>query len=213
MNTKLQEQHTVIETILERHSVRQYDKGHVIPKQELDEILLAAGAAPSAWNLQHWKFLVITEEAQKEKLLPIANNQQQVKDASATIVILGDLEANKNAEAVFAGSVASGKMTEEAKNNIVQVINGVYEKVPTYGRDQAYLNASLAAMQLMLAAKAKGYDSVPMGGFQAGPLIEAFKIPARYIPVMLISIGKATGESRPSGRLGLEQTVVRETFA
>jgi nitroreductase len=202
---------SVIEVMKERKTVRKYEKGYVMPEQDLRDILEAAIEAPSAWNLQHWKFLVIKEEENKQKLLPIAYFQEQIVDSSVTIAVLGDLEANKNGEVIYGEAAAKGFMSEEAKNTLLGQIDGAY-KDPQFARDAAILNASLAAMQLMLAAKAKGYDTCAMGGFNPEQLIEAFNIPARYIPVMLITVGKAAKPAHQTGRLPLEQVVVSETF-
>lgn len=197
--------------VRERHSVKQYDPSHILSEQEIIELLEMANSAPSAWNLQHWKYLVITDRAAKEKLLPIAYGQQQVVDASAVVAILGDLEANRNAEAVYGPAVQAGLMPEEIKANLIGQINGAYAN-PTVPRDAAILNSSLAAMQLMLAAKAKGLDSCPMGGYDPQKFVEAFHVPERYISVMLVAIGKAAVPARPSGRFPAEQTVVWNSF-
>ncbi|MED4164460.1 nitroreductase family protein, partial [Halalkalibacterium halodurans] len=116
----------LFQTIEERHSVKQYEKGFKISEKEKEQILTAAALAPSSWNLQHWKFLVIEDEKKKEQLLPIAYNQSQVVDSSFTVAVLGDLEANKNAEAVYQTAVDNGFMTEEVKNTLVGQINGAY---------------------------------------------------------------------------------------
>ncbi|WP_280770389.1 nitroreductase family protein [Salipaludibacillus daqingensis] len=202
----------VFQTIQERHTVRKYERGVEIPEQELNEILEAATQAPSSWNLQHWKFLVIDDAKKKEQLLPIAYNQQQIVDSSAVIAILGDLEANKNAEYVYQGAVDNGFMTEEIKNTLVDQINGAYKGDSPFPRDEAVLNASLASMQLMLAAKAKGYDTCPMGGFQRERFVEEFNVPERYIPVMLLTVGKAEKPAHETGRFPLEDVVVKNTF-
>ncbi|WP_281287212.1 nitroreductase family protein [Paenibacillus hemerocallicola] len=74
------------------------------------------------------------------------------------------------------------------------------------------MNASLAAMQLMLATKEAGLDSCPMGGFDSEKLIEAFRIPERYIPVMLVSVGKAAKPAYPSSRFEVEAAAVWNSF-
>ena len=81
-----------------------------------------------------------------------------------------------------------------------------------FARDEAFLNAGFAAMQLMLAAKAKGYDTCPIGGFNREKFVEEFRVPDRYAPVMLITIGKAAAPARPTTRLPLDQVVVKESF-
>ncbi|MFD0615999.1 MULTISPECIES: nitroreductase family protein [Paenibacillus] len=200
-----------MQVVTDRHSVKKYDPSFKISKEELVELIETATKAPSAWNLQHWKFVVIDEQAQKEKLLPIAYGQEQVVQASAVIAVLGDLEANKNAEPIFGGAVKAGQLPQAVKDSLVGQIEGAY-KSPQVARDSAVLNASLAAMQLMLAAKAKGYDTCPMGGYNATQFAEQFNVPSRYIPIMLISVGKAAQEGRPSHRFPAQETIVWNQF-
>ncbi|MCR8633808.1 nitroreductase family protein [Paenibacillus radicis (ex Xue et al. 2023)] len=197
---------TAEEVILSRHSVRKYQRDVKIPDAEWNEILELAFSAPSSWNLQHWRFLVVKEQANKDKLLPITYNQQQTSDASVVVVVLGDLQANLVAPDVYE------KATPEIRDMMIGQINGAYENNPQIGRDEAIRNASFAAMQLMLAAKAKGYDSVPMGGYNAEALIKELNIPERYIPVVVIPIGKAQVEGRATDRLPLNHQVIEESF-
>lgn len=195
-----------------RHSVKQYDSSHELSKQEITELLETASYAPSAWNLQHWTYISIHDQAAKEKLLSIAYGQRQIVDASVVVAILGDLEANLNAVEVFESDIEAGLLTEDMKSRLIGQINASYADTPAYAREEAIRNASLAAMQLMLAAKAKGLDSCPMGGFNADTFIEAFNIPCRYIPVMLIAIGKAAGPSRPTSRIPVDKKIIWNGF-
>ncbi|MDU0204086.1 MULTISPECIES: nitroreductase family protein [Paenibacillus] len=209
MSTQVQS--AVLKVLEDRHSVKQYQAGHQMPKADLEQLLISTSQAPSAWNLQHWKLVVIDDQAQKEKLLPIAYGQKQVVESSVVIAVLGDLEANKNAELVFGPAVEAGHLPKEVKDTLVAQIENVYQ-YPQVARDEAIRNASLAAMQLMIAAKAMGYDTCPMGGYDAAKFVEAFNVPARYVPVMLISVGLAATPARPSGRLSLDQITVSNTF-
>jgi nitroreductase len=207
-----QTQLTVKQAIEERSSIRDYEKGKRIPEATLDEILHLTSQAPSSWNLQHWKFIVIQDQAIKEKLLPIAFNQKQVVDCSALVVVLGDQQANLNTEKVNSLAVEKGDMPEDVKNKLVKQINDAYENNPEMGPREAIKNASLAAMQLMLAAKGLGVDSGPMGGYDADKLREALNIPDRYLPIMLITLGYRTKDAHASFRLSLDDIIVKETF-
>ncbi|SFS90751.1 nitroreductase family protein [Marininema halotolerans] len=209
INTNEQDFFSVIK---DRHSVRKYQPGIQMPEEDLQAILESAVMAPSSWNLQHWKFLVIQNQETKERLLPIAYNQEQVVDSSVVVAVLGDLEANTNAEIIYSAAVEHGFMNQEVKEGLVGQINGAYEANPQIARDEAIRNASLASMQLMLAAKAKGYDTCAMGGYDPVKFVEEFKVPERYVPVMLISIGKAAAAAHGSGRFPVEQMIVKETF-
>jgi nitroreductase len=170
-----------------------------------------AAAAPSSWNLQQWRFLVVKDQARKDLIQPIAYGQQQVSDASVVVIILGDLEAQETGREIFNGMLAAGQISQEVRDNMVNQIEGAYQ-IAQVARDEANKNAGLAAMQLMLAAKAKGYDTVPMGGFDSARLVEALNIPPRYFPVMMIPIGEAAAPGRPTGRLPLDRLVIHETF-
>ncbi|WP_100403388.1 nitroreductase family protein [Bacillus sp. FJAT-42315] len=189
-----------------RHSTKIYDPAINISEDELIQLLKVAGQAPSAWNLQQWRFLVFNKKEVQQRLLPIAYNQQQVADASAVICILGDLEGNNNIDPVFDPAVAAGEMTPELKEILAGQINGAYNR-PDYPRDAAILNSSLAAMQFMLAAKAAGWDTCPIGGFNADALVSEFQVSDRYLPTMLITIGKPLKEARATDRLPIEQLI------
>lgn len=202
----------LFQTISERHTVRKYESGITIPKEEINELLEAAAMAPSSWNLQHWRFLVIDEQEKKEQLLPIAYNQVQVVESSITVAILGDLEANLEAEVIYGEAVENGFMAQNVKETLVGQINKAYQGNTTFPRDEAFLNASLAAMQLMLAAKAKGYDTCPMGGFNKEAFVKAFNIPERYVPVMLLTIGKAAKPAHRSSRKPIKNITIYNSF-
>lgn len=203
-----EDQDALTEIMKSRHSVNKFQRGVIIPEEELKEMLSLASTAPSAWNLQHWRYLLVTSDEMKSRVLPIAYNQRQVADSSATVVILGDLEANKVAPDVYGQALANGYMTQKVHDTLIRQIEAAYEKGPQFQRDEAILNASLAAMQLMLVAKAKGYDTCALGGFNHEALIQELSIPPRYIPIMLISIGKEAAPAHPSTRFGLDTSIV-----
>jgi len=75
----------VLDVIKKRYSCRSYlDKP--IEQNKLDEILEAARLAPSAKNLQDWRFVIVTDKAKKRQLAEAANNQKFLENAGAIIV-------------------------------------------------------------------------------------------------------------------------------
>ncbi len=207
MNVTTENKSEFLTVIRERRAVKRYDAHYRMNDDTIRELIRGASLAPSAWNLQHWKFIVVTDRARKEALSGIAYGQRQIIEASITVVILGDLQADRKAEQVFGREVLAGRMTPEIKRSLISQIEQSYTGQPVWARDQAICNASLAAMQLMLAAKAMGLDSGPIGGFDAGQLIEAFAIPDRYVPIMLVTVGKASEPARPTVRQPIEETI------
>ena len=76
---------TVLEAIRKRYSCRAY-QDKAIEQEKLDTILEAARLAPSAKNLQDWRFVVVTDKEKKHKLAEAANNQTFIEKAGAVIV-------------------------------------------------------------------------------------------------------------------------------
>lgn len=193
------------DVIQDRRSVRYYDSEVKISREEMKDILQLATLAPSGANLQPWRFLVIDSQELKQKLLPIANSQQQVIEASAVIAVLGDLEGYKLAEKVYGMAVDAGYMPEETAKSFVERYQRLFASMsPENVLRKVFIDSGLVSMQLMLVARAKGYDTVPMGGFDQVKFVEAFDIPARYAPVMLIAIGKAVKPGHRTVRLPIE---------
>ncbi|MBT2665016.1 nitroreductase family protein [Bacillus sp. ISL-4] len=189
----------------ERRSVRQYDAEYVMTEEEIREILDIAIQAPSSSNLQPWRFLVIQDKQTQQELLPIANNQQQIVDASAVIAVLADIEGYKNAERIYGELVNKGIMKNEIKEPyVVSILHNYGNFSAEKALSVAMIDGGLVSMQIMLAAKAKGYDTVPMGGFDEAKFVDAFNVPENFKPVMLISIGKGTKAGFEKVRLPLD---------
>ncbi|MBD1380683.1 nitroreductase family protein [Metabacillus arenae] len=183
--------------ISSRRSVKTYKKDVVISKEELEEIIYLASLSPSAWNLQQWHFLIVTDDEEKERLKKAAWGQPKVKDASATIVVLGDLLAYERAEEVANDWISKNMLPENAKEQLISNVHSFYEDDRTK-RDEAVRGASLAAMSIMYAAENKGYSTCPMIGFDPEEVCSSFQIPDHLVPVMMMTIG--VGEDAPKER-------------
>ncbi|MGE6258095.1 nitroreductase family protein [Heyndrickxia sporothermodurans] len=205
LNTSEKSLSTIIK---ERKSVRIYDPNYIIPKEDIEEILKEATLAPSSSNLQSWKFLVISDPTIKKELRAIANNQEQVETSSAIIAVLGDVDAYKNVERIYKSGYEKGYIDEASMERVIKSTYNTYPNAPLEVRKNiASFDAGLVSMQLMLIAKSKGYDTVTMGGFDKEKFVEKFNIEDRYIPIVLIAIGKAAGPAFNSTRLPLDEVV------
>lgn len=197
----------------ERRSVRHYDPSFKISREELKEMLELAVTAPSSSNMQPWRFLIIDEPELKEKLLPIANNQKQVVEASAVIAVLVDMRSFDKASEIYHKTAEFGIMSEVVRDKMIENSIKLYGGVPQeILRRINSFDAGLVSMQLMLIARSKGYDTVPMGGYNAEKFKEEFNVPATYEPALLLAIGKAAEQGHPSSRLDLEHITFWNTF-
>ncbi|MEW4426080.1 nitroreductase family protein [Paenibacillus illinoisensis] len=193
--------------VLERRSVKVYNPEVKISREELSEILAKASRAPSAINMQPWRFLVIDSAEGKEKLAPLASfNQTQALTSSAVIAVFYDANNIEYMDEIFSKSVELGYMPQDIKEMQVQQAKPYYASMgPSDLRDMNLIDSSLISMQLMLVARAHGYDTNPMAGYDKDRIAEVFGLDKeRFQPVMLISIGKAVKEGYPSYRLPVD---------
>ncbi|MFC5775721.1 nitroreductase family protein [Ectobacillus antri] len=191
-----------------RRSIRKYDTNVKISKEEMTQIIETATLAPSSVNMQPWRFVVIESPEAKATLAPLARfNQSQVETSSAMIALFGDLNNFDYAEEIYGRAVELGYMPAEVKERQLEAIGGLYANVtPEQMKDIVLIDGGLVAMQFMLAARAHGYDTCPIGGFEKDQIAEAFGMDKdRYVPVMLISIGKAEDTGYQSVRLPVDR--------
>lgn len=199
----------LINVIQQRKTIKLFDDKHKIPRETLSEILQLAQLAPSKANLQPWRFLILDETEQKNKLLDIvAFNAPPCQTASAVILILADLQYERLIGDILDHSVHSGCLHQNFRDRQLNFLLETHNKLtPQEIRDQVLIDTSLCAMQLMLITKDKGYDSHAIGIFDREAVMARFGIDAtRYLPVMLLAIGKAAVPPLPSVRLPLEKT-------
>ncbi|PAK38199.1 nitroreductase family protein [Peribacillus simplex] len=208
MTTTAQLTNDFKEIVTGRRSIKNYDKSVKISREEMEKILTLATLAPSSVNMQPWRFLVIDSPEGKATLAPLARfNQNQVETSSAVIAVFGDMNNFDNAEEIYGKAVDLGLMPLEVKENILASFAGYFEKITREEMEEVVLvDGGLVSMQLMLAARAYGYDTNPIGGYEKDQIAEAFGLEKdRYVPVMLISIGKAADNGHQSVRLPIDK--------
>lgn len=199
----------------QRRSTRHFDPDAAISNEELHDLLAAAGLSPSGNNAQPWRCVVITDSAWREKLLPVAFNQQQVLTASAVILLLADREAYQaeNLTRIHQEEYEDGCFNEAVRDFLTQAAIGFYQPFQETDTLKALaLDCGLFAMNLMLAAENAGWQTVPMTGYQPALLREAFTIPDRYADIMLIAVGKGTQHSHRTLRRPVQELVYWNTI-
>lgn len=187
-----------------RRSIRQFDESVKISKEEMTNILQDTITAPSSVNMQPWRFIVAESSTAKEKLTPLVRfNQNQNNTSSAMILIFGDLKNFDYSEQIYGTAVEQGLMPAEVKEQQLSVLTPLYKQIPEDKmKETVLIDGSLAAMQLMLIARTYGYETSPIGGFERDQLAAAFDLdPQRYVPVMIVAIGKGLDAGYPSYRL------------
>lgn len=192
---------TVTQAIETRRSIRKYVQ-EPMNQEDLHEILRLASLAPSAWNAQTWRFAVVQDPAIKEQLKEAAYGQGQITSAPAVIVVYSDMEDTLQT----VEETAHPGMGEAGRSGQRTTFDNVFGSQDVAQRGQWGLSqANIAFGFLMLAARSKGYDTVPMLGFNPEKVREILGLPAHVQFAGLLPIGKRAEEGFPHHRHSVER--------
>jgi nitroreductase len=197
-----------IDAIKERRAVKLYDANHRMTDDEISGLMSLAMLSPTAFNIQHWRFIVVKDPELRSQIRAIAWDQAQVTDASLLIVLCADLKAwEKQPERYWANA------PKEVQDYLIPAIDSYYRGKEQVQRDEAMRSCGIAAQTLMLAAKAMGYDSCPMDGFDFDQAAKLIRLPDDHVIALFVAIGKAIQPAKPrGGQLSREEVVFTDTF-
>lgn len=196
------------EAIKAPRAVKHYDPTHKMTDEEINELLSLAILSPTAFNIQNWRFVVVSDPDLREKIREVAWDQALVTDTSLFIVLCANLKSwEKQPERYWTGA------PQEVQDFIVPAIDQYYRDKDQVQRDEAMRSCGIAAQTLMLAAKSMGYDSCPMDGFDFDKVAQIINLPDDHVIAMFVAIGKGTKEAWPRpGQLPLHEVVIRNSF-
>lgn len=193
-----------------------------IHSADLEKIIRAGLAAPSAYNLQPWRFVVVRDREQKKKLRQAAFSQKKVEEASAVIVACGDPEGWKNGD--LEESLRLGRehgygddaKRDKDRSSVQRFLGG---NPGTSGglapSVDLWVNrhVMIAFTTMMWTAETLGYDTAPMEGFEEDKVKALLKIPERVRVVALLAIGHRNGADKVfAGRFEPARTVFADEW-
>ncbi|RJO64113.1 MAG: hypothetical protein C4523_18980 [Myxococcales bacterium] len=195
------------ELLQRRRTTRYFDPARRIDAERLERILDRVAYAPSGFNLQPWRILVVQNRAVKDRLCQAVYNPDRVRDASAVLVLCGDTTAWQEAEQVADDLAAKGYFPGEARSGLINLIRELYGDA-TRAREAVVRDLMAAAMVLMLAATEEGVDSAPLSSFDAKKLSGVMGLPAQVAPVLLLALGYARKPNPPRASRKARETYV-----
>lgn len=198
----------IIEAIKARRAIKSYDPAHIMTADEERSLLEAAMLSPTAFNIQHWRFVVVRDQDIRKQIRAVAWDQAQVTDASLLIVLCGNIDAWKQDPQRYWSNAP-----QPVQEFIVPAIAQYYEGKPQVQRDEIMRSCGMAGQTLMLAAKALGYDSCPMDGFDYEAVGRIINLPPGMVISFMIAVGKKTKDSWPRpGQLAYGDVVIENGF-
>ena len=209
------------QVIAERRATQSFE--HVpIHAADLEKIIRAGLEAPSGYNLQPWRFIVLREGEQKKKLRAAAFGQAKVEEASVVVVACGDPQAWKNGDLDEMLRLAQehgygGKQEHDGARRAVTNFLGSAPGTPGGIAPSFDLwvnrHVMIAFTTMMWMAEVLGYDTAPMEGFEEDKVKALLHIPDRVRVVALLAIGRRKGEDKAyGGRFDPSHTVFAEQW-
>ncbi len=197
-----------IEAIRQRRAVKHYDPNHRLTADEIKLLLDIAAQAPSSFNIQHWRIVNVTDPVLRAQLREAAFDQAQVTDASLLFVICTDIKAwEKDPQRYWVHA------PKEAQDILVPWINPFYSGKEQLQRDEAMRSVGLILQTLMIGAKAMGYDSCPMIGFDIEKVGQIINLPKDHAVGAMLVIGKGIQSAWPKpGFIPIGEMLIENRF-
>jgi nitroreductase len=196
------------DAIKTRRSIKSFDKNHKMTHDEITQLLELTVLSPTSYNIQNWRFVIVTDQSIKDKLSELSHGQPQVSEASLVIVLCADLNSwNKDPERYWAN------IPEEPRKALANSIRNSYNGKSEQQRDEAMRSCGMAAQTIMLAAKSMGYDTCPMKGFDYQSVGEMINLPDDHVISMMVVVGKKSKDPSPrGGQLSLSEITFENSF-
>jgi nitroreductase len=194
-----------------RRATPHFQPGEV-PEAVIAAALGLAAEAPSGYNIQPWRFIVVRDAAIRARLREAAFDQEKITEAPVVIVACAEHDSwQDQMEEIMltraqriggdAGNVA------KQKRRAINFIGGMPREV--------WLNrhVMIAFTFLMLAFESLGWDTAPMEGFDAEKVRPVVGLPDDASVVALLAVGRGAGrEPKHPGRLPLETIASADQF-
>jgi len=198
----------VIESIYGRRAVKHFDPEHRMTEAEEQRLLEAAVQAPTSFNLQHWRLVIVRDPELRKQIRAAGNDQAQLTDASLLILVTADVDAWKKDPGRYWADAP-----EQVRDLMVNWIGPFHEGREQLQRDEAQRSIGMVMQTIMLAAQELGYDSCPMIGFDHEAVAELVHLPADHCMGPFVAVGKKTQDARPKpGQLPLSEVVIENRF-
>ena len=206
--TSVTQEISVSQAIVKRRSIKAFDPHHRMTEQEIAKLMSLAMLSPTAFNIQNWRFVLVTDPVLRQQIRTVSWNQAQVEEASLLIVLTADLKSWAKQPARYWVNAP-----KPVQDYLVPAIGHYYENNEQAQRDEGMRSCGMAAMTIMLAAKEMGYDTCPMDGFDFDAVGKMLNLPADHTPAMFVTVGRAITEAMPrGGQLAMDEVVFYNKF-
>lgn len=206
---------TVADSIRARRSMKSF-KSDPIPEATLQELLSLMQDAPSSWNFQPTRVVMIRSMAQKEALAAAAWGQKQILEAPVTFVFAVSIRGwEKNMSEILKSGVSSGAWPQKFADWIGENAPGFQKGLGDKEREYAIKDAIIMATTLALAAQSKGYSNCYINGWDEAKVKEIIGAEGdKDIAIaLLLPIGLPNSQPKHPGRLPSAKTIFTDRIS
>lgn len=177
----------LIEAIQQRYACREFVAGKQVSADELARVLEAGRLAPSAFGMEPWRFIVVTDEAGRTAVARACYDQPAATTAAALIAIVA-LVAALEPDSDY----VRRQFLAEARGRDAEPIHTAYRSFYRSGSiaEWAQGQCNFAAAQMLLQAAHMGLGSCPIGGYDTPALTEALSLRSGEVPALVIALGQ-----------------------
>ncbi len=198
-----------IEAVYKRRSVKQFDKTHVLTAEEERQLLAATIQAPTSFNVQHWRIVILRDPALRARIrTEFGGDQPQMTDAALLVLFTGNVNAWRERPERYWSN-----LPQDVGASVVNAMQKFHEGREWLQRDEAQRSIGMAMQTLMLVAQEMGYQSCPMIGYNIEKVAKLIRLPADHVMGPMVAIGRGAEASRPKpGQIPLEELVYENSF-
>ncbi len=203
---------TALEAIAARRTIRRFDPDRPVPDDDLRSLLALATLAPSAFNLQPWRFVVVRDLRNRRRLRACTFGEARITEAPVVLIVLGYLEPDRlDLDRVLDRQLDLGAIPPDLARRFRAEVPRLWAR----GDDRATRAtrpAIHAAATLMIAASAIGLGTALLEEFDPDQVRRAFGIPDDHAIAALLALGHPADRPPFPGRFPLDHTCYAEHF-
>ncbi|QKQ98484.1 hypothetical protein GKQ38_03075 [Candidatus Nanohaloarchaea archaeon] len=176
-----------------------------VEREKLEKIFDLTTNAPTAFNLQPYRFIVLdSEEAMEKATSSVIPVNGWVRYADKIVVLVGDEEIDVNADQVLEHKLEEGRIDEEKAENLRKMYSDYKDRGSEFMTGWLTRNTVIPATFFMLACKTQRIGSCPVRGFDQDKLSNKLDLKDSERPILIFPIGYPKEEDKNWRRKGEE---------
>lgn len=177
-----------------------------VEEEKLEKIFSLVTRSPTAFNLQPYRFIVLSSEEAKNKAADSAiNTNKWIGYADKIVVLVGYEDIDRNVNQVMKEKRKDGAIDDEKEKKLRKMFENYKERSREFLTGWLTRNTLIPATFFMIGCRAEGIGSCPVRGFNQEVLKEQLELDEKERPILLIPVGYPKEKNRRNWRRDAEE--------